>query len=385
MIIAIITIFLLFPYIILIAYYRKYWLRIENYKIDKQPLPPQPYLSVIIAARNEENNIGACLNALIDQHYPIDNFEIIVTNDHSTDATAAVVKSFDRPNIILLELADYIDGKPLNSYKKKSIETALAIAKGELIVTTDADCIARPYWLQTLATFYCERQPVFIAMPVAYSLPQKSSFLKKIFYIFQALDFMALQGITGASAATGIHNMCNGANLAYTKDSFYAVNGFDEIQDIASGDDMLLMEKIQKIFPDKISYLKSQEVIVTTHPSVTVGEFFHQRIRWASKADRYTDKKITAVLVWVYFLNVWLLTLAIASFFSLQAMWWLLSSVFIKIIMELFFLYPVARFFKNEKLLWWFIPCQPFHIFYTVIAGWLGKFGNYRWKGRNVK
>lgn len=385
MIIAIITIFLLFPYIILIAYYRKYWLRIENYKIDKQPLPPQPYLSVIIAARNEENNIGACLNALIDQHYPIDNFEIIVTNDHSTDATAAVVKSFDRPNIILLELADYIDGKPLNSYKKKSIETALAIAKGELIVTTDADCIARPYWLQTLATFYCERQPVFIAMPVAYSLPQKSSFLKKIFYIFQALDFMALQGITGASAATGIHNMCNGANLAYTKDSFYAVNGFDEIQDIASGDDMLLMEKIQKSFPDKISYLKSQEVIVTTHPSVTVGEFFHQRIRWASKADRYTDKKITAVLVWVYFLNVWLLTLAIASFFSLQAMWWLLSSVFIKIIMELFFLYPVARFFKNEKLLWWFIPCQPFHIFYTVIAGWLGKFGNYRWKGRNVK
>ncbi|MBS1738588.1 MAG: glycosyltransferase [Bacteroidetes bacterium] len=385
MIIAIITIFLLFPYIILIAYYRKYWLRIENYKIDKQPLPPQPYLSVIIAARNEENNIGACLNALIDQHYPIDNFEIIVTNDHSTDATAAVVKSFDRPNIILLELADYIDGKPLNSYKKKSIETALAIAKGELIVTTDADCIARPYWLQTLATFYCERQPVFIAMPVAYSLPQKSSFLKKFFYIFQALDFMALQGITGASAATGIHNMCNGANLAYTKDSFYAVNGFDEIQDIASGDDMLLMEKIQKIFPDKISYLKSQEVIVTTHPSVTVGEFFHQRIRWASKADRYTDKKITAVLVWVYFLNVWLLTLAIASFFSLQAMWWLLSSVFIKIIMELFFLYPVARFFKNEKLLWWFIPCQPFHIFYTVIAGWLGKFGNYRWKGRNVK
>lgn len=385
MIIAIITIFLLFPYIILIAYYRKYWLRIENYKIDKQPLPPQPYLSVIIAARNEENNIGACLNALIDQHYPIDNFEIIVTNDHSTDATAAVVKSFDRPNIILLELADYIDGKPLNSYKKKSIETALAIAKGELIVTTDADCIARPYWLQSIADFYRERKPVYIAMPVAYSLPQKSSFLKKFFYIFQALDFMALQGITGASAATGVHNMCNGANLAYTKDSFYAVNGFDEIQDIASGDDMLLMEKIQKSFPDKISYLKSQEVIVTTHPSVTVGEFFHQRIRWASKADRYTDKKITAVLVWVYFLNVWLLTLAIASFFSLQAMWWLLSSVFIKIIMELFFLYPVARFFKNEKLLWWFIPCQPFHIFYTVIAGWLGKFGNYRWKGRNVK
>ncbi|MBS1737698.1 MAG: hypothetical protein JSS98_14005, partial [Bacteroidetes bacterium] len=128
-----------------------------------------------------------------------------------------------------------------------------------------------------------------------------------------------------------------------------------------------------------------QEVIVTTHPSVTVGEFFHQRIRWASKADRYTDKKITAVLFCVYFLNVWLLTLAIASFFFIQALWCLVASIVLKIIVELFFLYPVARFFNNEKLLWWFIPCQPFHIFYTVIAGWLGKFGNYRWKGRNVK
>jgi len=57
----------------------------------------------------------------------------------------------------------------------------------------------------------------------------------------------------------------------------------------------------------------------------------------------------------------------------------------IKTIFELFFLYPVAKFFNQTKLLWWFPIAQPFHIVYTVIAGWLGKFGKYTWKERSVK
>ncbi len=48
-------------------------------------------------------------------------------------------------------------------------------------------------------------------------------------------------------------------------------------------------------------------------------------------------------------------------------------------------IFPVARFFKEERLLWWFAVMQPFHIAYTVIAGWLGMFGKYTWKGRVVK
>ena len=217
----------------------------------------------------------------------------------------------------------------------------------------------------------------------------------KFIEIFQALDFMTLQGITGASVNKKFHSMCNGANLAYTKEAFYEVVGFKGIDKIASGDDMLLMHKIFERYPDKVKFLKSQEVIVKTNPVKSVGEFFNQRIRWASKADKYNDKRILPVLMVVYFLNVMMLVLPIIALFnsstlsiinyqlSIIQIWILL--IILKIAVELFFLYPVATFFCSKRLLPWFPIAQPFHILYTIIAGWLGKFGSYQWKDRRVK
>jgi cellulose synthase/poly-beta-1,6-N-acetylglucosamine synthase-like glycosyltransferase len=345
-----------------------------------------PFVSIIIAARNEEMNIVQCIKSLIAQTYPENKFEIIITDDHSTDQTVSIIKSFQKENIYVIHLAGFVQNKILNSYKKKSIETALQFAKGEFIVTTDADCIAPQKWLETLVSFYKEKAPVFVAMPVVFYAPSpKDSFLKRFFKNFQSLDFMTLQGITGAAVYKKFHSMCNGANLAYEKKVFYEVNGFDEINDIASGDDMLLMHKIQKVYPDRIMFLKSPEVIVQTQPAATLKDFMNQRIRWASKADKYTDKKIIAVLLLVYVLNAWIFILGISSFFITKAFYIFLAAVAIKIIVELIFLHPVAKFFGRQKLLWWFVPAQLFHVLYTLIAGWLGKFGSYKWKGRKVK
>ncbi len=142
-------------------------------------------------------------------------------------------------------------------------------------------------------------------------------------------------------------------------------------------------------------FLKSKEAIVQTAPVHSVKEFFNQRIRWASKADKYDDKRIFAVLFLVYVVNVLLLLLPVFALFnnlqlslvighwSLMGLWLLL--LFIKTIAELIFLYPVATFFGKQKMLWLFPLMQPFHIVYTVIAGWLGKFGSYSWKERKVK
>jgi len=381
-----ITIFLLLSYSALILYYRRSWVGIKNFIPSKTLSDTElPFISVIIAARNEEKNIGKCIQSLISQTYPENKFEIIITNDHSTDNTVGVIHSFQKENIQVINLADFTQNKILNSYKKKSIETALQFAKGDLIVTTDADCIAPKKWLETLVSFYKEKSPVFVALPVAFSNPlPEDSFLKKFFKNFQSLDFMTLQGITGASVEKKFHSMCNGANLAYEKKVFYEVNGFEGIDEIASGDDMLLMHKIQKVYPDKIMFLKSPEVIVQTQPAETLKDFMNQRIRWASKADKYTDKKITTVLLLVYFLNTWIFILGISSFFFIKVFYIFLVAIIIKTIVELIFLYPVAKFFNKQKLLWWFVPAQPFHILYTLVAGWLGKFGSYRWKGRKV-
>jgi cellulose synthase/poly-beta-1,6-N-acetylglucosamine synthase-like glycosyltransferase len=386
MIFTLITILLLLAYSLLLWYYRKSWKALPEFKATEvKTESPLPFVSIIIAARNEEINIGACIQSLIAQSYPTDKFEIIITDDHSTDNTVSVVQSFKEQNIRLLHLSQFTSGEVLNSYKKKSIETAIQFAEGELIMTTDADCVVPRKWIETFVSLYLEKNPVFIAAPVVIKAKDDVKFAARFFENFQALDFMTLQGITGASVQKGFHNMCNGANLAYQKRAFYAVNGFEGIDEIASGDDMLLMHKIEKAFPYKIAFLRSRDVIVETQAAASIKDFMNQRIRWASKADHYTDKKITAVLLFVYFINAWILILAIASFFFAKALWLFLISIIWKTIMELIFLFPVAKFFRKEKLLWWFLPAQPFHIIYTVIAGWLGKFGTYQWKGRNVK
>ncbi len=115
---------------------------------------------------------------------------------------------------------------------------------------------------------------------------------------------MSLQGITAASVNKGFHSMCNGANLAYKKSMFQQVKGFAGIDNIASGDDMLLMHKIYKQDAAGVKFLLSQQVIVQTEAMKDWKSFFNQRIRWASKADSYQDKRIFWVLALVYCLNL---------------------------------------------------------------------------------
>ena len=385
MILLLISLLLLLPYAVLIISYRQSWLKAESYQPENRN-QNTTLITVVIPARNEEKNIGHCIESILLQTYPIQLFEVIIVDDNSIDSTSAIVNSFTQKNISLIKLSDFAGNENLNSYKKKAIETAISLATGNLIVTTDADCIVQPEWLKTIASYYENTGSVFIAAPVVYAdvLPDDSE-LKKFFKIFQSLDFMALQGITGASVYKKIHNMCNGANLAYEKKTFYEVNGFEGIDNIASGDDMLLMHKIQKKYPDKIRYLKSTNVIVQTQQSETIKEFINQRIRWASKADRYPDFKITVVLILVYCLNAWIVFIAVYCFFYPKAFYLFLLLFAVKITVELFFLFPVVKFFRKQKLLWWFISSQPFHIIYILIAGWLGKFGSYTWKERKVK
>ncbi|MEP6951954.1 MAG: glycosyltransferase [Ginsengibacter sp.] len=387
MIFVLISLFLSLPYIVLIIYYRQSWLQVTTYHpAAVKPIKHSTFITVIIAARNEEKNIGKCIESIIKQTYPENLFEVIIVDDHSSDSTAVIVRAFEKNYIRVISLKDFTGNGTLNSYKKKAVESAIGLAKGNLIVTTDADCIVQQEWLQTIACYYEECGPVFIVAPVVYASPRHGDpFFKKLLKIFQSLDFITLQGITGASVFKKFHNMCNGANLAYEKKAFIEAGGFEGIDQLASGDDMLLIQKIQKIYPDRIKYLKSANVVVQTQPAETLKDFMNQRIRWASKADKYTDRNITAVLMLVYVFNAWIFFMALCSFFYRDAFYLFLLLILVKTIVEVFFLFPVAGFFRKQKLLWLFVPAQPFHIIYTLIAGWLGKFGSYQWKGRKVK
>jgi len=381
------TILLFVAYVVLLVYYRRAWQGIPAVPSLAQP---ETAVTIIIPARNEEDNIGHCLQAILNQQYPRHLLQIIVADDFSTDSTAEIVHNFAGQHVQLLRLADHVTDR-LNSYKKKAIELAVEQATGTLIVTTDADCTMPPLWLATLVTVYQQQRPAFIAAPVVINCSNRP------IEIFQALDFMTLQGITGASVYKRVHTMCNGANMAYERSVFYEVGGFAQIDHIASGDDMLLMHKIYERYPQRVLFVKSKEAIVQTAPVSTLSAFLNQRIRWASKADKYDDKRIFWVLVLVYLLNVMMLVLPIVALccpvqYPLPNTQYLLSGfqswlllLLFKTCIELYFLYPVARFFNKTALLWYFPLAQPFHIVYTVVAGWLGKFGSYQWKGRKVK
>jgi cellulose synthase/poly-beta-1,6-N-acetylglucosamine synthase-like glycosyltransferase len=376
----ILTITLLAGYTLLIESYRRWFLQVQPFNVSEDYIPLLSF-SVIIPARNEEEQIEKCLLSILQQNYPNHLFEVIVIDDHSTDNTPGIIQNLQQryDNLKLLNLKDLLQGQQLNSYKKKAIELAIQQAKGDWILTTDADCFVKANWIRTFAAFVEKKQAVFIAAPVKFL--NTGSFIS----IFQCLDFMSLQGVTAASVNNKVHSMCNGANLAYDKKVFFEVGGFTGIDNIASGDDMLLMHKIYLKHPDKVKFLLSADVITETLPMPDWRSFINQRIRWASKADKYDDKRILAVLICVYAFNLSFLLLPLASFWYTQV-WLLWLVLFIgKTFFEMRFLYPVTSFYTETKLLWWFPVMQPFHILYTIIAGWLGKFGTYKWKGRQVK
>ncbi len=357
-----------------IYYYHRIWDRIPLFTHDLPYIPIT--VSVIIPARNEAAHIQNCLISLFSQTYPRVYTEILVVNDFSTDETADLVTKFS-DKCRLLNLSDYL-ANPVNSYKKKAIETGIAHSSGELIICTDADCIMGPDWIRSLVSAYQKENRVFIAAPVKI-IPDGSRLS-----VFQTLDFISLQGITGAAVYKNLYPMCNGANLAYSRKAFDAVGGFADIDHIASGDDMLLMKKIQSAFPGRSGYIKDPHAIVSTISAGNIRTFLNQRIRWASKISHYNHPATFLTLAWVYLLNLLLLLLFFACFF--YGHWkWLLLLIACKTISEYFFVSKVAGFFGQQSLMKYFILCQPFHIIYTVIAGSFGSFGRYEWKNRNVK
>lgn len=355
------------------------WYRQPGYTIPENFIPYTP-VSIIIPARNEAANIQACIASVLANNYPRELMELIVVDDHSTDDTNTLVNQFPETTVRCISLSDSLPGQSqLNAYKKKAIETGIAQASGRLIVTTDADCMVPANWLLHIVALFEEKQPVMIAGAVDYITD------RKLIHIFQSLDFLSMQGITAAVHALQMGNMCNGANLAFSKEAFHAVGGYTGVTHLASGDDYLLMMKMRKAFPDKIAYLKHPDTIVRTTPQPDWSSFMQQRIRWASKSGKYSDNRITAMLSLVYLFNLSLLVCFILGWHHL--LYWQAGSIMLltKIITEGAFLIPVAVFFRKRKQLVWFPFIQPLHILYVVTAGLLGLVGVYRWKGRKVR
>ncbi|HET6225186.1 MAG TPA: glycosyltransferase [Bacteroidia bacterium] len=339
-------------------------------------------ISIIIAARNEEDSIASCLRALVNQSYPAAHMEIIVVNDHSVDNTVQIVQRFCEQYqfIQLISLDDQEHGK------KQALQKGVAQAKGELIFTTDADCVMGMDWLRIMISYQKKTNAEMVVAPVCFNSE------KCVFEKMQTLEFMALMASGGGALYFNKAVLCNGANLMYTRKAFDAVNGFDQIDEYPSGDDVLLMYKINKKFPGKIKFLKNQDVIVYTSAKKTWQEFMQQRKRWASKKITQLNNPTKILSINVYLFNFLLFVLPLLYMWvqprSCQGVdfvtTWLLIFC-LKCGIDFLLLFLAATFFNKKKWLPFFIPEQVLYVPYVVFTGFQGMFGNYVWKGRKIK
>ncbi len=377
-----VSILLSLAYIFVLENYKRGWTRIKPLSIPER-YPPKTTISVLIPARNETENILNCLHSVFSVNYPSQLFEVILIDDHSEDDTVTIAQKATKgkENFSLIKLSETNNDLQSHSFKKFAISKGIEKARGELIVTTDADCKVPPDWLRYISYCYEQLQSKFIAGPVLFV--EEKGWLSN----FQSLDFIGMMGITAGGIESRMHNMCNGANLCYTRHAFNEVNGFAGVDHLASGDDLLLMHKIAEKWPDSISFIKNAEAAVMTKPEETWKKLLSQRIRWASKTSNYREPGLIIVPGLVFLLC---LTMAInIALIPLFGFWPLLffTIMFVtKANADYVFLKLLTRHFNKAHLLRYFLPSQVIHIFYFLIVGILGLLpGKYHWKGRIVR
>ncbi|MDP5081447.1 MAG: glycosyltransferase, partial [Winogradskyella sp.] len=202
---------------------------------------------------------------------------------------------------------------------------------------------------------------------------------------FQTLDFLSLQGATIGGFGIKKPFLCNGANFSYRKSVFKTLNGFAHNADIASGDDIFLLEDFIKKNSKKVHYLKSQKAIVTTKPAENFLDLVHQRLRWASKTTRYTNIFAKSIGVIVLVSNVVCLMLMPAVVLNLMTLKTAVALFVIKFSIDVLLLFKTSRFFKQETLLLSYLFSSLLYPFFSVYIVLLSLFKSYEWKGRTFK
>lgn len=338
---------------------------------------PEEFVSVIVPFRNESKNILNVYTSLTNQNYPINKYEIIFVNDHSDDNSLELLQNINKSeNVFIYSVPMEYNVK---AHKKRAVRFGIEKSRGDIIVTTDADCYHNKEWLINLLKYF-DKNTGFISGPVQF-IGGNNLFLK-----MQQLEFAGLV-ITGAGLiGAGSPTICNAANIAYRKDAYNFVGGYSSQMNLSSGDDELLMQKIHNETDYKVVFALDKNAIVSTFPNKSVKEFYDQRKRWASKGLFYRDKFLVLKLVLIFLFYVLLVTLPILGIL-LNKIYFFVFLIFftIKIFSEYLVLRKGSILLFNLEILRPFLITEIIQIPYILISGFMGSFGNYKWKNRKVK
>ncbi|MFZ4412339.1 MAG: glycosyltransferase [Bacteroidales bacterium] len=370
---------IILAYSLLILSYAYFFAKLKRNSLDYQIVNPIK-VSIIIAARNEAHCILTLMKSIKNQNYTPDSIEIIVVDDASTDDTFKTVEKFaDQYPDFNCKLIRIEEDSIKPTYKKFAISKAILQSEGELIITTDADCIVGPYWVSGIVNYYQQTKAKILVGLVAYQHDTS------VFQKMQHLEFLSLIASGAAAVQSGFPIMCNGANLIYERKAFDEVNGFDSNAEYASGDDVFLLLKIKKHYgKESVFALNDRKTIVYTEAKKTFPEFLHQRIRWASKTKGYKDVAILMVAGIIFLFNACILFTFLMGIFQHELLKLSLILFIIKLIVDFPILFGITAFVNRKDLLLYFIPLQIIYLPYVLIIGTISNFVSYQWKGRKI-
>jgi len=332
-----------------------------------------PRVSILIPARNE----GACLPEVLEAltQEPLLNTEVLVLDDHSTDATAEVVQSWQERVAFPLR---YVRSEGMG--KKAALLAGIKAAQGEILVTLDADTVPEPGAFEKLLRPFHKASVQMSAAYVRFwdeEAYEKVSLGKRFMLAFQALEMAGFLALTAGSWQRKEPITVNGAFLAYRRQAFEAVGGWGDAPH-PGGDDELLMQRIYKRYG--ADALVFSGAVAQTRPALSWQEFWNQRRRWISKQRYYLFfwTRAGLALLGLTYLLFWLLLLLSPG--------WALAHLCITGILQAGLIAAGMRKVGLPRFLWgWYGLAQVWYPVYVVILGLLLWRGGFWWRGRWYK
>jgi cellulose synthase/poly-beta-1,6-N-acetylglucosamine synthase-like glycosyltransferase len=339
-----------------------------------------PSVSIIVAARNEAHNLPRLLSSLMQQDYPPEKLEFIIVDDRSDDGTWSLLEEAARQHQQLRPLR-VSDLQPGFAPKKRALDLAIRSARGEIILLTDADCTPPPSWTKAMVQYYRDG----VAGVVGYSPYRFDRPLPRLLQGMLSLDYFSLFAVAAASSGYGRTLTASGTNFSYRRQVFLDAGGFESIKHWISGDDDLFLHEVQRNGLGRFVFALDPGAFVPAAAPASWRQFWHQRIRYASKGRQY-GLAMTTGLVAVYLFNLFLVGAVFLGIVGSRDLLLTGGALWVaKALFEASFLSHAAMLFREESLLRFFIPTAIVHPFYITLFGLLGLLGSFQWKGETYE
>ncbi len=348
---------------------------LSKQSLQEVDLPSFPFISIIVSVRNEKNNAEEFVKQIEKQSYPTQYFELIIIDDASTDFSFEAFNALLKKTDITFALIKQIEHKG----KKTNISDGIKMATGSIIITTDADVIYRDKdWMQCIAFEFQKKETNMLIMPIDFSDEHN------VLPIFQATENMALTAISAGYAALQKPFLCNGANLAFTKKAFEKVKGYATHIQISSGEDVFLLEDLKYLGAHFIRYANRAECVVKTKPMTTMSDFFHQRLRWASKSPKNPNWLNVMMGTIVVFTNLIFIALIYFIICENANRFYLGIFALIKLMFDFLLLFLASSFVGQKKYLCFLMPFECVYWMYAIVIGLGALFFKPYWKGIKI-